>query len=480
MAQDPTPSDSPGASAWVRKGVWAVADQALFAGANFVVNILLARWLTPDAYGAYTVAFTVFLLISVVHQGVLTEPMLVFGTERFRGRLAAYLGVVVRGHGVVTGVGVAVMALAALAVWLAGGPAVLAVGLLAIGVGQVGILLTWLSRSTSYVTFEPQRSAQAGALYAALLLGGTALLYSLGWLGDGRPVEVALAIGVMAGAGLVAGLWLLRRAGVWPLPPADDALRAEALAAHRGYGPWAAASGGLDWLTGYLPVLWLSAASGLAEAGALRALYNLALPALHVFQALGTLLVPLLVRAVAQRRGPQTVALLAALAFGGSLLYLGALVVGGGPLLHALYDGKFDGYADAMGLLGLIPLGIGVVVVLLSALRALERPRALFAARVVALAAVVLPVLVLGGVESVRGAILMIVALEVASALALGALTVHAFRQRPETEPASEAEPGDDAPGDDGLTDDGPTAQDTPGPLTDAASRAADSGVQWT
>ena len=393
--------------------------------------MLLARWLAPEAYGAYTVAYTVFLLLSVVHQGVLTEPMLVFGTERFRDRLAAYLGVVVRGHAAVTALGAVVLGAAALGVWAWGGPPVLAVGLAAIGVGQAGILLTWLARSTSYVTFDPRRSAEAGALYAVLLLGGTWALYALGGLGHGRPSEVAVAVGVMAAAGVVAGLWLLRRAGVWPLPPADPGLRAQAVAAHRGYGPWAAAAGGVDWLAGYLPVLWLSAAGGLAEAGALRALYNLALPALHVWQAMGTLLVPVLVRAIAGGRGGRTVAALAAAALGGGLAYLAVLAVAGGPLLHALYDGKFDGYAGHMLLLGAVPVVVGVVVVLLSTLRALERPRALFTARVVALAAVVGPVLAVGGIGTVRAALGTIVAIGAASVLALGALAAAEFRRRP-------------------------------------------------
>ena len=41
---------------WLKKGSLAVLDQGLFSGANFVVNILLARWLTPEEYGAFAVA----------------------------------------------------------------------------------------------------------------------------------------------------------------------------------------------------------------------------------------------------------------------------------------------------------------------------------------------------------------------------------------------------------------------------------------
>lgn len=48
---------------WARKGFWAVLDQGLFAGSNFLVSVLLARWLEPASYGAFSVAYSVFLLL---------------------------------------------------------------------------------------------------------------------------------------------------------------------------------------------------------------------------------------------------------------------------------------------------------------------------------------------------------------------------------------------------------------------------------
>src|SRR5438552_11552208 len=80
------------------KGAWAVTDQALFAGSNFILNIVLARWLTPDGYGAFGVAFAVFLLLGTLHTSLLTEPMIVFGAGRFRDRAAQYLGLLLYGH----------------------------------------------------------------------------------------------------------------------------------------------------------------------------------------------------------------------------------------------------------------------------------------------------------------------------------------------------------------------------------------------
>jgi len=85
-------------SSWLQKGSWSVLDQGLFAMSNFAVNVLLARWLTPEAYGAFTVAFIIFLLGGAVHGGLFTEPMLVFGAGRFQHRVPSYLRVLLAGH----------------------------------------------------------------------------------------------------------------------------------------------------------------------------------------------------------------------------------------------------------------------------------------------------------------------------------------------------------------------------------------------
>ena len=47
-------------AAGLPKADFAVLDQALISGSNFIMGILLARWMVPDEYGAYSLAFSVF------------------------------------------------------------------------------------------------------------------------------------------------------------------------------------------------------------------------------------------------------------------------------------------------------------------------------------------------------------------------------------------------------------------------------------
>src|SRR5580700_7546891 len=81
-----------------RKGTLAVVDQSLFSGANFIVNVLLARWLSTTEYGAYSLALAVFLLFAALHSAILIEPMMVFGSNKYSAGFARYLAVLLTGH----------------------------------------------------------------------------------------------------------------------------------------------------------------------------------------------------------------------------------------------------------------------------------------------------------------------------------------------------------------------------------------------
>jgi hypothetical protein len=41
-----------------------VSGPKLISGSNFLIGVLLARWLEPEQFGAYTLAFSTFLLIN--------------------------------------------------------------------------------------------------------------------------------------------------------------------------------------------------------------------------------------------------------------------------------------------------------------------------------------------------------------------------------------------------------------------------------
>ncbi len=56
---------------WVTKGGLAILDYGLFSGSNFLLGVLLARWMAPEQYGAYALAFSIFILVTFLYQALI-------------------------------------------------------------------------------------------------------------------------------------------------------------------------------------------------------------------------------------------------------------------------------------------------------------------------------------------------------------------------------------------------------------------------
>ena len=327
----------------------------------------------PEAYGAFTVAFSVFMLLGTFHTGLLTEPMLVFGPGRYRGWLPQYLSALLRGNAVFSGLGALVLGAAGYGFYLRGAGEVAAV-LFALALAQPFILFLWLARRACYVRHRPEWAALSGLVYAALVLAGAYGLERTSWL------SAATALGLMSGAGLVAGLLI---AFAFLRIPLDVRLPEGALAetskAHWDYGRWIVGTGVLGWTVGYLPLLLLPIVAGLEASGTLKALWNFTLPVFHVYTALSALLLPTLVRVRGTARFGRYVRGLTAAVAVGALGYAFLLGLAGRPLVAWVYDGQYVEAAPLLWLVGaLVVAGVGVVARV--ALKALERPDLVFRA----------------------------------------------------------------------------------------------------
>jgi O-antigen/teichoic acid export membrane protein len=359
---------------------WAITDQALFAGSNFVLNVMLARWLTPSGYGAFSVAFSLFLLLGTAHSALLTEPMTVLGPGKFGGRLPHYLRVLVRDNfrfGLLSSLPLLALGLG---FGLFGSPDF---ALLFVTLALVSplVLFSWLVRRACYVRLVPSLAALSGVVYTVLMLGGLWGLYR------GHRLSTSSALAVMGASSLIAGCATLRPLGV-SRTAAPRELRDEALHAHWNYGRWAMATHAIGWLPRNIYYLLLPAWGGLAESAALKALMNLMLPATHANSAMAILLIPMLVRARDAEASGQTVdnrdtfrrltyGALALFVLGVAAYWL-ILTVFHRPLIHWLYGGRYEESGRLLWVLGLSLLAGAAVDVFGAALRALERPDRVF------------------------------------------------------------------------------------------------------
>ena len=352
------------AFSWAGKGLWAVIDQALFAGTNFLVNILLARWLEPSAYGAFSVAYSLFMLLGTFHTALWTEPMLVYGSGRFRNSFNKYQDILLNYHWRFSALIVLIFLLLA-GVSEGAGQRALALGFLGLALAAPSVLYLWLVRRGAYALLQPRLAAAGGALYLALYTGVTLILLKVGLLNE------TTAFWGMGLAALLAA-WVIRGWGseikVGQVDPK------EVCRLHWAYGRWALLAGALSWLPMNIYFLVLPAVHGLDEVAALKALMNLVMPVLHFNGAIAALFVPVYVRAHHQGALGKVVWVSGAVLTFFALLYQILLVNWGGTLVVLLYGGKYMQESSLLGLLGFLPLIIAWVNTWGAMHRSLERP----------------------------------------------------------------------------------------------------------
>ncbi|MGO8814056.1 MAG: lipopolysaccharide biosynthesis protein [Terriglobia bacterium] len=363
---------------WPLRGFFALLDQGLISGSNFILAILLARWVSPQQYGAYALAFEVLLFMSIVYGALILEPMCVFGPSTYKNDFRAYLGILLRIH-----CGLSVLVIAAV---FAGAAVLHAIkpgsslpnALVGVGVACPCLLLFWLARRGFYVHLLPRKAALGACAYSATVLAGVTVVYKVRSL---TPLTVFL---VMAAGAVVTGPPMLRwfKSHMAFLPGRRIRVR-EVMHQHWIYGRWALASAIVIWLSGAVYYPALGSFFSLAETGRFKALMNLGSPIGQAYVALSLLSLPYASQ-VHHAEGNAVVGRLVwkltGLYLGGSILYWLIVILARGPIVQHLYGGK---YTQVIALLPWVALGsvlrIGATAQA-NVLRAMRSPSMVFVA----------------------------------------------------------------------------------------------------
>lgn len=359
---------------WLGRFLKALSDQGLVAGSGFLINILLGRWLVPEQYGSYALAYSVFLFGAGFHQALLLEPMSVFGPTSYKDQLPAYLGTLLRLHFAIT---IALSLLLGLGV--AGSQYFFKVpslfpALAGVGVAAPCILFFWLWRRVAYLDLRPGIAVRGAVIYVGIVVVLLVLLVRTGWL---SPLSAFLTQAV---AGLAAGVML-----VFLIPPGPSSSTKTSSGAilkqHWEYGRWAILSATVYWLSNGAYYVIVGTLLGIKEAAALRALQNFVLPIPHFVSALSLLFLPWASARFADsegpvfRRGISNISLLfTAVATG----YLLCLMLWGRWLIEVLYKGKYTPFAYLLPLMALPVLFTAVFQGPAIGVRAMQAPSEIF------------------------------------------------------------------------------------------------------
>jgi len=367
---------------WVAKGGLAILDQGLISGSNFAISIALARWLAPGQYGAFSLAFSVFLLLSYVYQSLLSEPQGVFSGSAYSQCLRGYLKALLGIQAMVTIFGIVLLGGSAAVVYFMGKADGLPGALAGVAIASPCILFFWLLRRAYYMNLAPARAAVGALIYCSLVAGGLLLAYKETLV---SPFSAYL---MMAIGALGAGFYLLSQVNK-ALPP--DAVKAptagQAWHKHWEYGRWALAVSVVTWIPYYMYYPLVSAFNGMAQAGQLRALMNLSLPMEQSYTALSILFLPYAARVCREKgigaSGPL-VRRITLLFVVGAVAYWAVLIPFKGFVFHVLYGGR---YTEVAHFIPYVALGTTMWAAAFGPailLRAIESPDSIFYARVVA------------------------------------------------------------------------------------------------
>jgi O-antigen/teichoic acid export membrane protein len=366
---------------WIGQGMFAFLDQATYSGSSFVVTVLLARWLAPDEFGAYSIAFAILLFAGMFQTSLILEPLSVFGVRNYSDRFFSYLRILARwqlGPTLVIGVAVATIAIVGSSLIPAPWPGVT----LGAAIATPAILAGWLVRRAFYVVRKPA-SAFFNSLLQSIATLGT--LFFLVFLLGASALTAFLALAIGAALGTAVGWQRLRSSrGINPSLPVDSR---EASRKHWVYGKWLAMSSLFHWAMLYGYTLWVALLLGLTDVAGLRAMQALITPAAVLIASLGSLVLPWFVgrydaQGMAWLQGSllRTGGLFAILC----LLLLSPVLFLGPPIDNFLYEAKYSAY------LWLIPylviaqvVGTGSMALSL-ALRCLEESQRIFYSYVVA------------------------------------------------------------------------------------------------
>lgn len=184
---------------------WTVVDQVLSALSNFLLSVLVARTVSADVFGAFSMAFLIFTFLIGVTRALIGQPLqITFASAEpaaFRMATRSALGAAVL-------VGVVCGALCVLGGVLTGGE--LATALIVLGVCLPGLLAQDISRMAFFARGRPAAAAGIDALWAALLFPALLVAQLLGLADIGWPLALW---GVSA---LIAALVGLRLLGATP------------------------------------------------------------------------------------------------------------------------------------------------------------------------------------------------------------------------------------------------------------------------
>jgi hypothetical protein len=197
---------------YVTAGTWAIIDQALASGSNFLLAILVVRSVTPEDFGAFSIAVLIYVFSLGVCRALTTEPLAI----RFGRAVDPILANAPRCLGLALCFGTLVGTACVVAALSTGGT--LRSVLLVLGVTFPLLIVQDAGRVVCFALGRPRRAAANDAVWALVELPLAALVMVQPDAKAWHYVAAWLVPGAIAGALMLVQLRVvpsIRGAGAW-------------------------------------------------------------------------------------------------------------------------------------------------------------------------------------------------------------------------------------------------------------------------
>lgn len=362
---------------WFSNSGFTILDQFLFSGSNFVINILLARWFSPEEYGNFTLLFSILLFFSGFHTALLTEPMSVLGAKYIQKFKSYYLHSV-KLHFIITGIMSLIIVLATLGletINVISGPLLYYTDLLWMGLMLPLILYIWFERRYSYLIQQPNRSFRISLIYSISLTLFVFLIFRQ------AAFSVSNVFVIFGLCSMMSSIFLNLKKfkKIFVVDQSLDALKI--FKENWNYGKWMLGVVSVQWLSGHFYIVLAASFLNLSEVGGYKALYNLVLPVLQIQAALLLFFLPILSKLnikVNIDKFKEMLTLISLGFFGLNLIYVMFVFQLRDFVFDYLYVNKYNDYKELLPWFLLLPILISLNSILQMSFKAMHKSKKVF------------------------------------------------------------------------------------------------------
>lgn len=349
----------------------SIGDQGLYSATNFLLNILMVRWLSIEEYGFFALSFSLFLFFSSIHNSLILEPITVLATANHKDHLGDYLRTETRLNlYTVTAIGIVCIVSSFVAGIFSSR---MGTSLMVVGLSTPFLLSYWFFRRICYIENLPHVAVFGSGVYSVLVLTGIFLMRNSNFLGS------IAAFALMSLASLISSLviWVGFRRLRTERPVKKSAAIHEVMKEQWHYGKWVIGVSILYWINSSISIPFLALDTGFGESGVYRSLQNLILPLQQIGVAIGNLFLPWFaaIRFSNRKQANRLILQVIAGFFVSGIIFIMPILIFPEVVLSALYGtGNFESYLLEARVISIVGLVLMINAVLTFILQARKKP----------------------------------------------------------------------------------------------------------